>query len=475
MDFQHTQTIISIITIFICSSTFFFFWKIESRCIILFTPFQIIMMNEIARVFPAFVSSYYIGSTDYLPIFIFFSGLFSIISGFFFTLSYLKYKPSVLNEFISSKHIISNQTALFFSVLFGTTILIIVGFYKYGGLPSIANAIIGLITGDEYSEIISSVGQNRKFLTKAHIFGGKYTGQGMIKIVSQYGWAFFTGLSLSNYMSTKKISWFFCTAALFGLSFLFIAGDGTRGPFISYICQLFVLYSIYRRIRLQVLLKGAILCVTLLLFMSALSPKLGNKISKEDGSILTYALTKVSKRILIDNGMNDVHAIEFVRKGIISHRLGMLHFNDLLATLPGASGEKPFAYELFKIVKPNASPLQITYLTGTYITKPYVDLGILGVVMTFFIIGCCTGLFQAIIYELNKTTLNSVIIATIAWNLGSTVLTKGIISFAVSLLILSFFCALHMATSTLVKNICIAFSKVQDKKIRLINKVSTNH
>jgi len=179
--------------------------------------------------------------------------------------------------------------------------------------------------------------------------------------------------------------------------------------------------------------------------MSIYSPKMAFLLQSD--RFVVESVASILQRIFLGNGINDVYAIEFIRDGSIQHRLGFLHLRDILASVPGAGGGVPFSHELYLLLNPRG--FGTTYATGTYITKAYVDFGILGVTVIFFILGVCVGVAQKLLFQRKvKTPMMLALTAMISYQIGTLVL-KGPISLLVSMMALLCFCAVLAIASVL--------------------------
>lgn len=412
----------------ICLIGFVFVWHIESRNALIFTPFMVLMINELIRVMPGFVYSSFLNITDLYPLIVFFVAYVMLIAGFLFSIGYLKYRSFSLRRFVAESFRKIDNKKLFFPIFSLTILLIVAGLFLYQGLPSLVDAFAGLFKGDNIREIASYVGASRKYITKAHIFGGEYRGQGIIRSLNSHWWPFITSLALIIYWITKRKRWLVLSLVMFFLSFIFIAGDGTRGNFIKTIILYTILYSYIRKLNWRFMIWGFVGIVLLAILMSLYSPKMGYMIGQE--KFLTSAITKIMNRIFIGNSMNDVYAIEYFRDKTIEYRFGALHMRDLEAAIPGTGGGEPFSYELYLLL--NSKGNTTTYESGTYITTAFIDFGIIGVVFIYFFIGIMVGICQKVIFRFRKDPLSIVMVASLSFYFGDIVIT-GPISAMVSL------------------------------------------
>ncbi len=397
------------------------------------------MIYEFLRVLPGFIFAAITGiSKDCYSMLVFFTGFIFLLFGFLFAAGYLGYKKTSASLFLKKPVQLSSEREFFAVVICGTILLLLAGFYMYQGLPSVTNALLGMVAGDDVAELAEQVTANRVEITKGYYFGGAYRGQGVIMALMRVGWPFLISMALIVYLKTKKILWMVFIFILFLLSFVFIAGNGTRAPFLNTIIIYMILFSLVKRIRIKFVIIAFSSIVLLGILLSSYSNKL-RVFSNSDNLIIT-AIVNILNRILIGNAINDVYAIEFVREGIIKYRWGLLHLRDLQAAFPGVSGGIPFSNELAQLLHPER--MVTTFATGTYITKPFVDFGIVGVGFIFLFLGLFAGFSQKfIISRTRKDPIHLAMSAMLIFYISLIVLNSpmSIISSLLMLLLFYFF------------------------------------
>lgn len=421
----------------VCLIGFVWVWGIESGNKIVFTPYLLLMVNVLTRVMPSFAYGLAVGiSTDLYPLAVFFCGIGSLLIGFIFATGYLKHRRAAVSLVVRRNIVLENSTEIAFIIAFGLVVLTAAGLIRYQGIPAVGEALRGLLLGEEIEDVVRFVGSMRREITKGHYFGGEYWGQGLISTYSAVGWPFISSLSLIVFVRKRNVFWFLVFVVVLFLSFLFLAGDGTRSRFLNLFIVLFVTYSFVRQLRWHFLPVAFLLIVFLGIAMSLYSPKMGFLLGSD--RFVVEAFNRILERIFLGNGINDVYAIEFIRDGTIQHRLGSLHLRDFVASAPGVAGGVPFAHELYLLLNPGG--IGTMYATGTYITKAYVDFGIFGVSGIFFILGFCVGACEKVLFQRSKKTpLSLALTAMISFELGRSILT-GFVSCLVSIsVVLSFF------------------------------------
>jgi len=427
----------------LCVALFVLVWHLESYCSIVLTPFLIIMTYELAHILPGFISAFIRGiSKDNYSILVFFTAFVFLLLGFVCSAGFFRYRTSLPQRLLNKPIILKNEGEIFAAVASCSLFLILASFYLYQGLPSVTDALIGLVLGGDEGEAANFVAASRKEITKGHYFGGGYRGQGIVLSFIRIGWPFLVSMAFIVYWKTRKFKWLCITIGLFLLSFVFVAGDGTRAPFINTLIMYITLFSFMKKIKIRFLAVSFISLVGVAIMLSLYSTKM-NFVMHADNPV-SMATEKILDRITSGNSVNDVYAIEFVRDGTIKPRLGAIHLRDMKAVLPGISGGLPFSNELALLINPHGSVM--TYASGTYITKPYVDFGISGVAVFFLIIGLLTGFSQTLIlHKTIKDPFHLTIGAMLCYFTGLMVL-NSLMSILASLVVFSFFCFLVSST-----------------------------
>ncbi len=408
----------------------------DSNYSIILTPIMLLMINEFVRVAPGFIYGAVSGiSKDHYPLLVFFAGFIALLTGFVFSAGYLKSSTSTPVNFQQKKISIKSEQEIFLAILAGSLLLILAGLYLFQGVPSVTRALLGLVLGDDGGQISQYISLSRMEVTKGHYFGGAYRGQGIITVLSKIGWPFLSSMALVVFLKTRKYKWLLLFCLLFLLCFIFVAGNGTRGPFMNTIIIYIILYSFTRRISIKFVCVAFLSILLLGILLSSYSNKMHSMLNS--GNVIVAATTSILDRILLGNAMNDVAAIGFVRDGSIELRMGAIHMRDIQAALPGASGGLPFSNELAQLLNPGR--VVTTFATGTYITKPYVDFGIIGVGLIFLLLGILAGISQKFIFtKIRKDPIHLTMAAMLTYYTGIMVMTS-LMSITSSLIILMSF------------------------------------
>ena len=215
----------------------------------------------------------------------------------------------------------------------------------------------------------------------------------------QVCWPILTGVALVLALRRRSPLWWTMTAGLFALMFLFVAGDGTRGPFLWCVIYLLVLVSMIRELRMRTVVTFIAGIFALAIAISVLSPKLHRAL--ESGQVLSSGGAEIASRILLGNGVNTVSIVELVRSGRWENRLGKLHYQRFANAIPGVESGEPFAHELYRTLNPGTKAT--TYNSATYIGDAFLDFGVPGVVIAYFIFGVGLGMLQRQLFRAKRT------------------------------------------------------------------------
>src|SRR5690606_6548556 len=306
-----------------------------------------------------------------------------------------------------------------------TSLLVAAGLLFYRGLPPLVDAIDSLLSsgGSDYSAALA-LGESRRLLTKSHYFGGEYRGQGLLRALLRVGWAYLTAVSMMLFATTRAKGWAITAIGSFVLMFLFVAGEGTRAPFVFGVVFLMVALSLVRRLRFRTIISTVALSFLLLVGLSLTSMKLRWALG-EDNAIKIIA-TSLVERIAYSNGANTVAMIELVTEGRWEFRYGAVHAQRFLNAIPGVQAGPPLSYELYRAQNPYG--LATTYSSATYLGDVYVDFGLPGVIIVYFFMGVLIAGLQPILFGWRRTILNTATVAYLGFSMAFIPLT-GVIGF----------------------------------------------
>lgn len=416
------------LAVLVCLGTCTAAWYRDSRMRFVFTPCLLVLINESFRNLPAgFVAVAAGVSQDDRPLLIMVTALLAFSVGYLCVSYIVGIRGGAAARFAEREVYAVDGPAPIVLVGGLMTALGIVGLLLYRGIPPVASALSSVVTGGMSSDVAAMVGENRQLITKGHYFGAEYRGQGAMRAVMQVGWPMVTCMAWVNYVASRRRAWRWLFFVGVALTFVFVAGDGTRGPFLWAIVYFVVVGSLMFRIEARHLLSFAAVFLAVAICISALSPKLHTAV--RSGNVIKEGVARIAERILLGNGVNTVHAIELVHRGIWGLRGGDVHVGRLKAALPGVGSGEPFAYELYRAMNPEGT--RTTYLTATYIADVYVDFGPPGVPVAYFFWGVLLGVLQPILFGIRKTAFNLPVLAMVFLYAGQFTLT-GPVGVAVS-------------------------------------------
>ena len=307
-------------------------------------------------------------------------------------------------------------------------LLMVLGLWLYQGIPSAVMATTRFFREGYASGVAEFAAEERMNLTKGHLFGGEYRGQGIIRLVMFAGWPLLTSISILQYVQQRDRLWLAVSVLLLLGALVYIGGDGTRGPFLWAMVSIAVSVSLAAHIRVRTCLWLAASLLGMLVVLS-LAYKLAGAFTVGD------AAQQLAHRIFIGNGINSIHVIELVRSGQLPLRLGDIHRVDILNALPGGQAEMAFSHELFLILCQEAERTRTTFSSMTYIGKLYGDFGWLGCVAGYLLMGAATALASRRLFQGPKTPLHTATVGGICLQLGH-LNFKGPVSLVVGLFVL---------------------------------------
>ena len=395
----------------ICFLSFWYLWIVDSRFSWIITPFLLFAVLEMTVLWPSVIYAYYRGlSRDAYPMVVTALAFACFLAGFAtFRWLRLGQARSPKGFLVSPLEMPLSQTRYIVAITLTTIVLLGMGVYLYRGIPPFIKYLLGWAP----AETTHFVSESRKLFTKSHYFGGEYRGQGLIRSFMGVGWPFLVAISLTIYDKTKKKCWLLVTLFFLLLSFVFVAGDGTRAPFIFAMLCILIVISMIRRLRISYYL---LIIIGLFVITIGLSLASGKIIYGEQNRDITFAMQKILKRISVDNGINSVSVIEFVRSGILDLRGGEVHWEKALNALPGPRFSKlPFSHELSHLLGKGS---ETSFSSTTYMGTIYVDFGLAGVITVYTMIGCTIGLVHRILFNGKKTPLRLAVIGFTTFYLG---------------------------------------------------------
>jgi hypothetical protein len=293
------------------------------------------------------------------------------------------------------------------------------GFYVYQGLPPVVDGLQALQQGpDGIPAAINIIAAGREEVTKGHYLGQPYRGQGVILELTQDGWPYLVAIAAVLYIVTRKRRWLLTSVVLFVLMLFFIAGSGQRWQVLAALLCLGIMLFLVARPKKRWIAANLGGMVLIYIGMSVLNPTYEGIENTDDplGSFVALA----TSRIGLGNGLHDVEGMNFIQDGSLEWGLGTIHAQKLLSSIPGVGkNDVPFAARLAVLLDPNRPETDSTYASQTYLGWLYMDFGLPGVAVVFFLIGALLARAQALIFAGHKDVLNVPARGFVIFYLGS--------------------------------------------------------
>jgi hypothetical protein len=402
--------------------------------VVIFAPMSLVLLHELFFSWPPAFADWVEGSRNYQWMFIvLLSALIGLATGFLTINYFARNMRKFLEAYHHDRLIDTYPGSRTLSIIAMFLFLTLCGFLLYRGVPPAITNFKKVISGGYAYGAHESMAEQRLALTKGHHFGGTYRGQGVFRWINRVGWTFVAAVSLLRYGTKKSYpNLALAVAALFG-SFIFIAGDGTRGPFLWSLVTIMVVLSLHFRIKKTHLINFVAILIVLLVAIS-LTQKLSGVIGEGGGS--QAIIEKLSERIFFGNGSNTNDVVRFIDDGYMEKRYGEIHRNDFAAAIPFVKSDTPFTYEVFLLQNPFLVNERTTFASMTYLGRLYAEGGLCIVLVGYFLIGgVCAGLCPLLKTE--KTPENIAFNGMVIMAVGQTPL-NGVVYFLMSVFVLGF-------------------------------------
>jgi len=419
------------------------------------TPFFVFVGLELLILWPAAIYSYAVGISPYgYPMVVTGLGFISFLLGFLLVSRLLLPRRQEHLHYYQNLPVDTSlpEHHYLWGILFAAIILVLMGIFMYRGIPPVFKHLMGWVP----EEPVGYVSQSRLQLTKGHLFGQGYRGQGLIRSFMSVGWPFLIGLSLALYRSKKRGQYIVIAALNSLFAVIFIAGDGTRAPILFAIVSIFMVFSLLWRARIRHIVLLGLIGTILFVGLSLSNGKIAIHEGDSPFSMVAHALffdrNSLVKRVFssASNGINTVHVIELIEDGSLDYRLGAVHLQKAILALPGAWGGLPFSHELSRLLNKKSSS---SFSTTTYLATLYIDLGLPGVMMGYLLIGVFIAMAEYVLYRSPKEPLRVTIAGLVGFFLGLMSL-NGVVSFLSSLVVI-FLVASFFAIGTSLRSMLV--------------------
>ena len=363
--------------------------------------------------------------------FIVLTATISFIFGYFI----IPQKRSSRTNFLDLKAFQSKKNSFYkkgFISLFLLVLLFSALYYR--GLPQLLIGLFEIISSNNFSSTDSAdfLSEQRFILTKSHLYGGEYTGQGLLHELQQTGWRFVTVFSLIGLIHWKTRFWKVSFVVSLILMILLLAGTGERAPLVFSILILLIAYSLLKKVNFKKFFMFSSLAFILLI----LTTVLGSRGVSDFLSIDSYfvLLESLFKRIFVGNGIHDYEVIDWVNSGKLEIRYGLFHFEKLISSLPGINVGKPLGVIITEL---RGSPFGV-FSSGSYLGLVYADFAYMGILFVYFFMGLFIRTLTVIILSTKKELLNLAFIVLLIFTIGE-MTSFGFIGFFVQSIIIFFF------------------------------------
>jgi len=395
---------------------FLYIWYRESRATILFTPFFVFSVNDITRNWIAgFAAPIAHTTPDFYSFYVFVGAYVVFALAFVVTSSATKYSASLPLIYRSRPIHAGNDRVHLLTVLLALAAVGALSLYFFGGIPIAAVATFDFLKGTGDDQTAALLGAAREVLSKGHIFGGDYAGQGILTSIIRAGWALLVAITYLRWRALRNGTWAILAAATLVLAIIFVGGDGTRGYVLWTLIYLLVVVSLVRSIPWSYAFAAIAALVLLAIGLSVISPKLHWALGRSDFWLL--AVKAIAERAFLSNGYNTVDVMDLVREGAWHLRFGGAFLQKITAALPGTPSGPPIAYELFRAMNPHASHAT-TFSSATYVAEAYLDFGIIGALTGYAFAGIVIAVLQQMLFATKKGTFALPMVAFVILTLG---------------------------------------------------------
>ncbi|MEX1028191.1 MAG: hypothetical protein WD049_09335 [Candidatus Paceibacterota bacterium] len=388
----------------------------ENHYRIIFTPVLLFCLHEMAFLWPAAVYGVATGvSADLFSTLVIIPMMFAFLGGYILTRETIGWHIASPHEFWTRPMAIPHERARLLAIAATGGLLVAAGVFMYQGQPPAMVGLTQFLKSGYGGGAANLVSENRLDLTKGHHFGGEYRGQGAIRVLQRVGWPYLAATSTIMFVRRRTGTWAAVSLCTYLLGFVFIAGEGTRGPFLWAAISVLVAVSLQLRIKLATCISFVVALVACLVLLS-LVQKLSGAASR--GELLTAGGQQLIERIFIGNGINSVYVVEFVRTGVMEQRWGGIHWNDITAAVPFVSSETPFTFELFLMQNPDAKIGRTTFSSTTYFGRLYGDFGCFGTLVSYFVMGCFVAWASRVLFSMPKMACSISLIGITVMSVG---------------------------------------------------------
>ena len=374
-----TVSAVFLTIVFIC---FLFAWSYTHANAYALTPFLVFAAHEILWAWPITVVAPHIGLAGIYPAILIGLSFVCFLLGYLITHSKLKLGGKLAAFVRRPVERQMPEAAYRTSLIVFCILLTCTGLYLYQGMPPIVESLDALWSGEAHSDVVASLSDHRRELTKGYYFGGEYRGQGAIQTVQAVGWPYVVFLTLMLSLKTKKLRWMLASVALLPTAIVFLGAVGVRTEIVKLFVAILVGVSFLRQwTKIHILGAGVVLC-SIVLMVVPFSGQMVGELDSDD-VLGTLAMNAVD-RVLVGDGIHNIEVFLHIQHGRLDFGAGRLHIEKAINSLPGVTYGTPFSYTVH-VLRNGVS--ETTFASPTYFGFLYADFGPIGVLATYMVIG----------------------------------------------------------------------------------------
>lgn len=411
-------------------------WKLDSHNKIVFTPFIVFIVLELV-----FSLNYWLIFQD-IDIQVSNTALIaSMVSISFFTFGYIAwgtYKQVVFDApypASQTEHFIEqpveesrSQSPYAFALLLLLIIGSVIGALYFRGYPPTVLGMEQWIAQGDLSEAQSLVSSGRRALTKSHVFGEAYRGQGVLKNLLFVVWTYGLLLSALIALRNRKIWWKGLFLLFFIGSVLFIGGTGERSRVLWSLVVVLIGFSFVRNLNARKMFVALVFFFVCLVGLSLLTPRY--QLAHDKWHLMGNLVQSVFQRLASGDKINNLRMIHHLENGALERGYGGEHLRVALNALPGIH-RPPLAHHLAESMQGETTT---TYASGTYLGLVYVDFGLAGIVLIYLMMGMFVRECSQRMMGWRKSPENLVFMAFLSYALGNMSARAGVVSLLPNLL-----------------------------------------
>lgn len=267
-------------------------------------------------------------------------------------------------------------------VLASIVVLILIQFFENRGIPPYGSALKAIINPSD-GTASGTIRDNRKLLTKAHLVGAEYRGQGIFRVISEVGWQLIIATMIASSTLGKPLYRRRGQAMVLLVALISLSANGVRSTVLSIAIVAVLSYALTKGVSKRLFLYSVAIFFGLFMLISPLS-----KGSKQGGESLSERAASVVERVSTGNGRHNAEIILLIDNGRLERQNGAINWEKTLAVLPGIQGAsaEPFALRLTRLIY-HVNEFNTSYSTSTQLGILYADGGFLGIAVGYFIAG----------------------------------------------------------------------------------------